>query len=699
MAAETPGTGVYRYRDRYGRVRQVGNEQSADTVPASPGRVQTMPRVLPASTGLCRHTVRRRAGRSVRLSLSIAALSLALSLLIPAGCSTDIRAGRADRDASEDSYPVFTVVREGGLNYDTVNFLALHGFSERFSADPDGVLRELYHHGPELEVRQIWDFIADLSFYQAHREDDADKKAAYFLTAAQAAWKAMFQKDSQVSHIQTWHLYNHSVRNIFEYLREQGNLLNAGHTIVPICGPEVIFAPPVNKLAMPLDTYKLMEICADWEPRNHQVFSFRRGLGVPLILHAPAKVTAGHEAQLLRTPLFEPATVFLRFGEESGGNMPARWEFADTMLFESISHRGVKAPLAMDITTPLAYALNQPNPFKDIYFMFNPAKMADLAGLYMTQPWDPRKIPVVMTHGLLSNPRTWAQMLNSLYLDPRIRRHCQFWLFAYPTGNPILFSAFCLRSALQEAETHFGTGNANFHRMVLIGHSMGGLLSKTMITNTGDNLKNLLLEGREENLKKLSPAQREQVEKILNFKRPEYIKRVLFLATPHRGSKIASWSIMHFFARSISLPARFFDSLRQSIVDIGLLPNTDAVYIRTGIDNLAPDDRILMKLNELDFHTVPFHSIIGDETGHGIKGGTDGVVPYASSHLEKSVSELIVQSSHSVQKQSQAIAEVNRILIEHLIQHGHLAPDGSELPAEPAAFPEEPFPAEYRDAE
>ncbi|MDO4558483.1 MAG: hypothetical protein Q4C47_05920, partial [Planctomycetia bacterium] len=64
-----------------------------------------------------------------------------------------------------------------------------------------------------------------------------------------------------------------------------------------------------------------------------------------------------------------------------------------------------------------------------------------IAGLYMVQPYEPGRIPVVMIHGLWSSPMTWIQMFNDLHADPVIRDRYQFWFYLYPTALPYWSSA------------------------------------------------------------------------------------------------------------------------------------------------------------------------------------------------------------------------------------------------------------------
>lgn len=69
--------------------------------------------------------------------------------------------------------------------------------------------------------------------------------------------------------------------------------------------------------------------------------------------------------------------------------------------------------------------------------------------LYMLTPYRPGRVPVVLVHGTVSSPARWVDLVNELDSDRRISSRCQFWLFTYNTGNPILYSASLLRETLQ----------------------------------------------------------------------------------------------------------------------------------------------------------------------------------------------------------------------------------------------------------
>jgi triacylglycerol esterase/lipase EstA (alpha/beta hydrolase family) len=118
--------------------------------------------------------------------------------------------------------------------------------------------------------------------------------------------------------------------------------------------------------------------------------------------------------------------------------------------------------------------------------------MRGAAGLLFLQPYDPEKVPVIFVHGLLSTPSAWANVVSSLSSDPEIRRHFQFWGFAYSTGNPIVYSALLLRQDLVYAEETY-----HFKQAILVGHSMGGIISRLQVTNSGRTLWNGVLVRRQ----------------------------------------------------------------------------------------------------------------------------------------------------------------------------------------------------------
>ncbi|MCB1098876.1 MAG: hypothetical protein KDN22_25105, partial [Verrucomicrobiae bacterium] len=135
--------------------------------------------------------------------------------------------------------------------------------------------------------------------------------------------------------------------------------------------------------------------------------------------------------------------------------------------------------LAANFTAPLAYLRQQGNlHLPVIKAMLRGGDYLEETGLYRFEPFDPNRIPVIFVHGLKSSPSIWKVMVNELRRDPKIRKQYQFWSFSYPTGLPILYSAKLLRDDLNTLQETFNPqGNLpTWRNMVLVGHSMGGLV-------------------------------------------------------------------------------------------------------------------------------------------------------------------------------------------------------------------------------
>ncbi len=127
-------------------------------------------------------------------------------------------------------------------------------------------------------------------------------------------------------------------------------------------------------------------------------------------------------------------------------------ELYDPLNSADIEVAGRRVPLESDLSTPLAYLLNQPQLQKKLdqptLGLLDPDATGQLEGLFMLEPYQPGKIPVLMVHGLWSSPITWMEMFNDLRAVPEINDHYQFWFYLYPTGQPFWYSAAQLRHDL-----------------------------------------------------------------------------------------------------------------------------------------------------------------------------------------------------------------------------------------------------------
>jgi pimeloyl-ACP methyl ester carboxylesterase len=293
-------------------------------------------------------------------------------------------------------------------------------------------------------------------------------------------------------------------------------------------------------------------------------------------------------------------------------------------------------------------------------------------GLSLLRPYERGRIPVILIHGLWSNPWSWAQMIKEMEADATLRARYQFWTFGYSTGDPLAYSATLLRRDLDEVRQRFDPerSDAAFNRMVLVGHSMGGLLAKMMVQESGPRLWRLVSDRPVEDLAG-DQADRDLLRSALIFRpRPE-VRRVVFIATPHRGSRVDGGGLERLGSRLVRLP----DALRASYGRLISRNGPDFFVERfrkglpTSIDELQWQSPMLMGVDELGLApNVTAHSIIADRRDPPGADGSDGLVQYESAHLDGVATELLVPSGHLCQDHPAVIREVGRILKEHAIR-------------------------------
>jgi pimeloyl-ACP methyl ester carboxylesterase len=289
-------------------------------------------------------------------------------------------------------------------------------------------------------------------------------------------------------------------------------------------------------------------------------------------------------------------------------------------------------------------------------------------GIYLIHPYDPNKVPILFIHGLLSSPLSWQVLVNDLCADPKILEHYQPWFFLYPTGQPVLESAAQLREDLQATQRLFDPQGISIpsHHVVVIAHSMGGLLAHTLVSDSGDRLWNVFAT-RPLNSLSLSASEKDTMLQYFFFRHQPAIDRVIFLSVPHRGSRLAGGILGRIGNRLIrhsQSPAQAMRKLAAQYPGI-FSPYVARVNARggpTSLFSLAPNP-VLSGLADLPIK-VPFHSLIGNR---GIDKGvdsSDGVVAYRSSHLEGAESEKIVPAGHDLISNPVTVAEIKRILEE-----------------------------------
>ena len=341
-------------------------------------------------------------------------------------------------------------------------------------------------------------------------------------------------------------------------------------------------------------------------------------------------------------------------------------------LTKSVVLGGKSRPLAGNLYAPNVEKFRGGNPLiLGLRWLFQVDRFTYPTSLIFMQPYDPHRIPVVLVHGLLSTPQMWAEVVNGLQADPVIRKKFQFWAFFYPTGQPIPLSAFELRRDLRAAESRYPIPNG----LVLVGHSMGGIISRAQVSDSGGmSLFNDIFGSDAPHVASRLPNA-PLLRDSLIFDRDKTVRRVVFVCVPHRGSNMALAGPAGFVATLIRLPQNITGAVEE-VADV--VTTMDLRRPPTSIEGLSPRSPFLQALNRRPI-TVPHHSILGDRGRGDSPNSSDGVVPYSSAHLATAESELIVPAGHGAFNHPKAIAEINRILRRQLLNAGGAG--GAKAPA------------------
>jgi pimeloyl-ACP methyl ester carboxylesterase len=300
--------------------------------------------------------------------------------------------------------------------------------------------------------------------------------------------------------------------------------------------------------------------------------------------------------------------------------------------------------------------------------MIRPGSYTERAGLYMLEPYDPDQIPVVFIHGLLSIPQMWRPTIDAIQSDPELRGRFQFWVFAYPTGDPIILSALRLRESLARVYQLYPRTKG----MILVGHSMGGLVARLQSVKSERVLWDGVFGDDADRLYATLPADSLAKEALIFDSNPR-VKRLVFICVPHRGSNLATSWVGSIGISLIRLPSAIIG--RAELIILGpVLKSIGYKRLPTGINGLSPRSPLLHSLDTVPI-TAPYYSIIGDRGRGDSPNSSDGVVPYWSSHLAGAQSELIVPGPHGSFALPQTIAELERILRLDLAASNHSSPD------------------------
>jgi len=346
----------------------------------------------------------------------------------------------------------------------------------------------------------------------------------------------------------------------------------------------------------------------------------------------------------------------------------------DPYRTENVDIAGKSYPLAANFSAPYGLWLAENNLGAAAYLsLIDREERLTMPHLYMLEPYNPNKKVIVLVHGLASSPEAWIALTNDIMGDSILREHYQVWQVFYSTNMPILESRFQIYALLKQA---FGALNPNDPAdkdAVLIGHSMGGIISRLLVSNAdiSQSALSMMSPYQQAKLKKHPiVSERLKIQPITNF------DRAVFMSSPNRGTDFADLWFTRAARKIIKLPGAFLGAVTDTITnqDIDakdILTRIDKGLIQNGPSDLSHKSKFMALTEDINPPKgFVFHSIIGNKTNSKDPDVmTDGIVPYKSAHLDGATSEVIIKGGHSIQKTPEAVLELRRILRQHLVDH------------------------------
>jgi len=626
------------------------------------------------------------------------------------GCSTPVNVKHVDIQTAYRNNTASALSTSKPSDASSI-ILRRQGLLDRFETEPAVVLAELHQ---SLEVVGDEDqlfALAELSMLHARNTKDR----AYFLASAIYAWALLFPENGMDIQIRpsdprfrlSYDIYNQAVA---QGLAAPGDAeknevrLQSGNFKLPFGTLQVCLDESgMSWGGYPLDRFIATNALDVDGLRNRYRKS---GIGVPLAASLAKTQSSVKKigSDRLGPHTKVPVTALLRFENArtslSKGDIQGQIEVYAADQTSTVMINGQKQPIESDPTAVLAYQLNDsPLYAMEIAGFFKGSVLTsgllpkDRAqdGIFLMQPYRPGKIPVVLVHGTASSPARWAELVNELNGDPKIRERFQIWLFIYDSGRAVGYSAGRLRKALTNTVHELDPEGKDpaLQDMVVIGHSQGGLLTKLTAIDSGTKFWDHISDKPFDQME-LSPEARELIQQSAFYTPLPFVKRVVFISTPQHGAMLAASQIVTgLVSKLVTLPVTMINNTAL-LAQIATASGDDkfaAMLSRpmTSVDTMNPNNPALQILASIPVTpSIPAHSIIAVEGDGPIEEGDDGVVAYKSAHIDEAVSELVVPWGHSCQGQPEVIEEVRRILFEHLKTSGATLP-GTVAP--PNSFP------------
>jgi len=606
--------------------------------------------------------------------------ALMAALLLLAGCATPVGVSHMK---PEKAYRILTtnVLSGDSLSGPTRQILNRTGLATKFKSEPGRVIAAIHEGLPTAQTADRLFALAELSFLHASHGGGA----AYFLSAAVYAYAYLFPQDASASPDPldprfrlAAEIYNQGIAKGFKSDKRGAVLLAEG-----------TYRTSFGDLVMTLDpdefrwgSFRLVNFvdAGELEVRGLRNWYRWPGMGAPLVAslerlpgveeRAYARIPSGVKVAV--TAVLKPDDVMEGL---KTGHVTARLELETAQKGTSTTVDGRLVPVEFGLSSALAYTLEGSQVYKlelkglfsgNLGLLKETARFKD--NVFLMAPYRAGLIPLVLVHGTASSPARWAELINEIQNDRELWGKYQIWLFTYNTGNPILYTGGLLVEGLRSAVREFDPEGKDpaLGKMVVMGHSQGGLLTKLTTIESGtrfwENMGSTPFDQID-----VSPETRDVLQRSFFYEPLPFVRRVVFISTPQTGSYVSGGWIGRFTGKLISLPGALLSPLTEVLTQTpGSLSALKNVPKST--DNMAPESPFIKAISSMSIAPgITAHSIIAVKNPDDPKEKwNDGVVEYKRAHIDGVASELIVHSAHSTQGEPQTIEEVRRILLQHL---------------------------------
>lgn len=627
-------------------------------------------------------------------------LMCALTLLV-SGCAT-LQQFAPYVELSEMSAEEYLVLKrgdiltQGEISVATREVIRVAGLDEGPCTKFSSVCIDALSASIGITAERRLSSLSELWVAHAQTLRDGDEMLSAWLEAARYAYAYLLYEErgpeerafeDRQTQARDW--YNHAVQKVVQALFDRYAELKplAYGDVIHVAGWSITLEATRQYSEHAADSLKELIPAASLAFSGLRSVYRRDGLGAELVAVLPETETQTAPDATMQTkaqPWSEmPSpvmTVLLHFSGEDLESVlrtkHAKISAHDPYVDHAVSMHGHRVPLAANFTVGYGLWLARSGfANQSLRNLFGRDRGIRQPHVYLLQPYTPNKRVIVMLHGLASSPEAWVNLANEILGDEQLREEFQIWLVYYPTNLPIALNHVTIRDALQKTQDHFDPQRQAqaSDGVVLVGHSMGGILSRLLVSTADEQFVRAVIPDDEvedpESLAKL----RQRFSSLLRFDPYPGVERAIFIATPHRGSPVATQRLGRWVAQMIRLPISVMQRFSDMLEDVNAEDENGSRRqwrIPNSIENLDAKEPFLRAAAELPIAPhVRYHSIVARQSEEGaLLDSDDGLVPYDSAHLRDAESEKVIVSGHSVQQTAPAIIEIRRILHQDIAE-------------------------------